>query len=325
MARRLVPLTIALVLGITPMLVVGSGATAREAGRGNAPSRVVDLPDGWQPEGVTTGRGGRVVYSGSLADGSIARVNTRTGQVLELPESSVGKPSVGLDYDRKRRILWVAGGPEGEIRAVELGTGAVLATYTAPASTNPAGRFINDVVVTSGAVYATDSFNQELVVVELPASLSIPPSGPTTLLPLTGDLVFRDGFNTNGIVETANNWLVLVQSNTGRLFRVNATSGKSRQIDLEGKRVRNGDGLELRGAILYVVRNQNNRVDVFEINKNAKAGERVKVLRSDDFDIPTTATVARGGLWVANARFGVPEAETPTAPYWLTRVPAFRG
>jgi len=323
MSRRLVPLALTLVLGITPAVAVTAGATAREGGARVAQSRTVDLPVGWQPEGVTTGRRG-TVYSGSLADGSIARVNTRTGGVIRLPDSAVGKPSVGLDYDRKRRILWVAGGPAGEIRAVHLPTGEVLRTYTFPATTNPDERFINDLVVTSGAVYATDSFNQELGVVELPASLSLPPSGPTTLLPLTGELVFTEGFNANGIVRSADGqYLVLVQSNTGRLFRVNPTSGRTKQIDLEGKRVKNGDGLELRGDILYVVRNANNRIDVFDLSNNVRSGKRVKVIRSDDFDTPTTATIVRRDLWVANARFGVNNPDT--ARYWLTRVAAFSG
>ena len=249
MSRRLIPLALTLALGITPALAIGAGAAAGGGGS-DTPSRVVQLPRGWQPEGVTTGRRGRV-YVGSLADGSIARVNTRTGSVLKLPDSTVNKPSVGLDFERERRVLWVAGGPEGEVRAVNPGTGEVLRTYTLPATTNPDDRFVNDVVATGNAVYATDSFHQELAVIELPASLSLPPSGPTTLLPLTGELVFTEGFNLNGIVESADGrWLVVVQTNTGRLFRVNPTSGRTKQIDLGGKRVRNGDGLELRGDIL---------------------------------------------------------------------------
>ena len=321
MSRRLVPLTLALVLGITPALVVGSGATAREAADRAAPPRTVDLPDGWAPEGVTKGRRG-LLYVGSLADGRIIRVNSRTGNTTILPDSAVGKPSVGLDYDRRRRILWVAGGDQGEIRAVQLGTGEVLATYTLPAT--PDDRFINDLVVTRGAVYATDSAHQELGVVELPASLTLPPSGPATVLPLTGELVYVDGFNANGIVRSnRGNWLVLVQSNTGRLFRVNPTTGQTRQIDLGGKRVRNGDGLERKGDILYVVRNQNHRVDVYDLSRNVKSGKRVDVIRSDDFDVPTTAAVVRRNLWVVNARFG--NTDPAPAPYWLTRVRAYTG
>lgn len=322
MSRRLVPLALTLALGITPAVALAGGATAQQDGRA-AVSRA-NLPQGWQPEGVTTGRRGKV-YSGSLADGRIARVNTRTGRVVVLPDSKVDKPSVGLDYDRRRRVLWVAGGPEGEIRVVQLGTGRVLRTYTLP--TDPDGRFINDLVVTAGAVYATDSFNQELAVVELPASLSLPPSGEASLMPLTGEVNYVAGeFNGNGIVESANGkWLVLVQSFTGQLFRVNPTTGRTKQLDLNGKRVKNGDGLELRSDILYVVRNVNNRVDVFDLSDNVRSGKRVEVIRNDRFDTPTTGTLVGKHLWVANARFGVAPEDAPTASYWLKRVKAFKG
>jgi sugar lactone lactonase YvrE len=262
------------------------------------------------------------LYVGSLVDGRIIRVNSRNGNTSILPDSAVGKPSVGVDYDKRRRILWVAGGPAGEIRAVHVVTGEVLATYTLPAT--PEDRFINDLVVTRGAVYATDSAHQELGVVELPASLSLPPSGPATVLPLTGELVYVEGFNANGIVESnRGNWLVLVQGNTGRLFRVNPTTGHTRQIDLGGNRVRNGDGLEAKGDILYVVRNENNRIDVYDLKRNVKSGKRVDVIRSRDFDVPTTAALVRGNLWVVNARFG--NTDPDPAPYWLTRVRAYRG
>lgn len=321
MTRRLVPLALTLVLGVTSALATAATAGAGEGDARAALARTVDLPDGWGPEGITKGRKGRL-FVGSLVDGRIIRVNSRTGSTRILPESEVGKPSVGLDYDRLRRILWVAGGDEGEIRAVSAGTGEVLATYTLP--DDPDGRFINDLVVTPGAVYATDSTNQELGVVELPAGLTLPPSGPATLLALTGELVYVDGFNANGIVESENgNWLVLVQTNTGRLFRVSPTTGRTRQIDLDGRRVRNGDGLEIRGDILYVVRNQNNRVDVFDLSASVQSAQRVDVIRSADFDVPTTAAVVRRSLWVVNARFG--NDDPAPAPYWITRVRAFTG
>ena len=41
-------------------------------------------------------------------------------------------------------------------------------------------------------------------------------------------------------------------------------------------------------------------------------------LTSDGFDVPTTAALARGSLWVVNARFGT--TPTPRTPYWITRV-----
>ena len=36
-------------------------------------------------------------------------------------------------------------------------------------------------------------------------------------------------------------------------------------------------------------------------------------------DVPTTATVAAGRLWVVNARFTTPP--TPDTEYWITQLP----
>ena len=67
--------------------------------------------------------------------------------------------AVGVDHDRRRDLLWVAGGGTNRIRAHDADTGRRLAVYNFPSET---ARFINDLVVTRRAVYATDSFNQEL-------------------------------------------------------------------------------------------------------------------------------------------------------------------
>jgi hypothetical protein len=37
-------------------------------------------------------------------------------------------------------------------------------------------------------------------------------------------------------------------------------------------------------------------------------------------DVPTTATITLGGLYVVNARFNTPP--TPDTAYWITRLPA---
>lgn len=280
----------------------------------------IDLPVGWQPEGVTTDR--KHVFSGSLATGAILRANPRTGEKRVLPQSATGTPAAGIDFDRRRGVIWVAGagpavgGPPGVVRAQDARTGEVLATYTPPAGA--AERFLNDLVVTRHAVYATDSFNRELVVVRLGHGRGVPPSGPTETLPLSGDLVLQAGFNANGIVVTRRGLLVLVQSNTGKLFRVGMATGQTREIDLGGALVTGGDGLELDHRTLYVVENQGN-VAVVRLARDASSGRIVDNLTSSNFDVATTGALVDHSLWVANARFGNPDPAN--AEYWLTRVP----
>ena len=311
------PLSIAAaLLSLCLLPAAAAPAIASHGHHDDGPDQIA-LPIGWQPEGVTTN--GKKVFSGSLATGSILKANPRTGATRVLPESATGKPAVGLDFDKRRDVIWVAGGPSGEVRAQDARTGRLLATYTTPPGANPAGRFINDLVVTRKAVYATDSFNQELVVVPLERRHGhrLPASGPAQLLPLTGDIVFDTSpgvFNANGIVKTRNG-LVVGQSNTGLLFRVDKATGEATTI--EGVSVPGADGIEPDHRTLYVT--GNGVVTVVELARDALSGEVVDTLTSPLLDVPSTSALVHHSLWVANARFGIPDPAN--APFFLTRIP----
>lgn len=292
-------------------------ASAHFGGRHDTPDRI-DLPNGWQPEGITTD--GKSLYVGSLANGAIWRAAVRTGKGAVLAAGVPGRVAVGIEYDERRDLLWVAGGPTAEVRAHDADTGALLATYSFPSTKE---RFLNDLVVTRRGVFATDSMNQELAVVPLKKGCrghDLPPASRARTLPLTGDLVYTTGFNLNGIVKSDGS-LVAVQSNSGKLFRIHPRTGDTDGVDLDGKLVTNGDGLEIDDDILYVVRNQNNLIAVVELDDDLDSGELVAELSDDDFDVPTTVALARHSLWAVNSRFGT----TPTASteYWITRVDEF--
>ena len=271
------------------------------------PSRI-DLPNGWQPEGIAAGAG-TTAYVGSLADGSIAKVNLRTGAVDADFIVGPGAPAVGLFFERDAGRLWVAGGPSGQVRVYDGRTGGALATYQFAAG------FVNDVVVTDGAGYATDSAIQQLLVVPLGADGSLPSPAAATPLPITGDFVYELGFNANGI-EWLNGRLLVPQSNTGELFSIDPDTGDSVQL-LPAGSITAADGIRLIGSNLYIVRNQLNQVDVYRL-----AGGTPRFVRSihpDGVDVPTTLAFGAGRLWVANARFSTPP--TPDTTYWITRIP----
>lgn len=304
MSRRL----LAPLLAIAAVLLLAAPAAAHGPGdHGNRPTRI-ELPDGWAPEGITMGRP-HTAFVGSLANGAIARVNLKTGATSVLAPGAAGRVTVGIDYEHRGDRIWAAGGPTGEIRAYDARTGALLQTYRVTAG------FLNDVVVTNHAVYVTDSFIQQLLVIPLPMDRSLPNPATVMALPLSGDIAYASGFNANGIVATRDE-LVLVQSNTGKLFSVNPTTGATKEIDLGGASLTFGDGLELHGRTLYVVRNQLNQVAVVRLRQGLRSGELVRTLTSPDLDVPTTVAFDRGRLWAVNARFGTPV--TPTTDYWLT-------
>lgn len=291
-------------------------STARAAGSSaNFPDRI-ELPDGFFPEGIESGRG-TSVFVGSLVDGAIWRGDLRKGTGAELVPGAQGLVSVGLAYEPRRDRLWVAGGGPGffgagDVRVYDASSGELLATF------QPEGvGFLNDVAVTGDAVYVTDSFNPQVVVIRLPADGSLPSTA--TLLPVSGDLVQTPNVpNLNGIV--AKNGVLLVgQSNTGQLFRVNPTTGIADEVDLGGARLTNADGLELHGHRLYVVRNSDNLVTVVRLGSRLARGVVLGDITDDGLDSPSTATVAAGRLWAVNARFGTPA--TPNKGYWITQLP----
>jgi sugar lactone lactonase YvrE len=274
----------------------------------------INLPNGWAPEGITAGRG-TTVYVGSLANGAIWQADVRTGEGFPLVEGEAGRVAVGLEYEAGADRLWVAGGGTGQVRVYDASSGTLLETYTfSPAV------FLNDLVVTDDAVYVTDSGIQQLGVIPLGPGGALPDPADVETLPLSGDIVFvPNQFNANGI-EEARGWLIVVQSNTGQLFRVDPGTGEATEIALgDGVSVTNGDGLLVHGSTLYVVRNRLNLVAVFKLGPGLTSATLVDELTSSGFDVPTTIARAAGSLYAVNARFGTPV--TPDTPYWITRLP----
>ena len=141
-------------------------------------------------------------------------------------------------------------------------------------------------------------------------------------MPLTGDLSFSAGFNLNGIDAAKNGkWLVVVQSNEGKLFRVNPRTGKTREFELTGGNVMTGDGILLQGKRLFVVQNTMNQIAVIRVDRRLREGTIKRVIKDTLFDVPTTIDdVGHNTLYAVNARFGVPPADRPTAAYNLVRV-----
>jgi hypothetical protein len=305
--RRLA-LLVSLVMGLS--LVLAPAVSAHSTS--SLPTRI-DLPDGWQPEGIESW--GKWLYAGSLANGAIWRANAKTGEGRILVPGETGKVAVGLHLDRKGR-LWVAGGPTGQIRVYDARDGDLLETYQFTGT-----GFLNDLDITRNAVYATDSLNAQLAVVPLGRRGSLPDPSAARLLPLDGDFQQQPGFNANGIVARGP-WLVMVQSGTGFLFKVHPRTGVASQIDTGGYLVTNGDGLELRGInTLYVVRNRMNLVAVLQMSQGLTRARLLgEIVRTPPVvDVPTTATVTLRGLYVVNARFGTPPG--PDVDYWITRLP----
>jgi sugar lactone lactonase YvrE len=308
--RRSLAITVAAV-------VVGTAAvsTAPAAPGTTTFPEVIALPDGWLPEGIAVGRGS-TFYSGSRANGAIYRGDLRTGEGSIFAPGATGRVAVGLSVDQRGRYLFVAGGPTGEAYVFDANSGALVANYvlTAP------GTFVNDVIVTRDAAYFTDSARPVLYRLALGPDGRVDPAMTIEEIDLGGDWQQVPGFNANGIEATPNGeWLIVVNSTVGALYRVDPQTGDTTQIDLGGASVAAGDGLLLHGSTLYVVRNQLNTIVVIDLASDLLQGTVTGQITSSLFDVPTTIAMFGSSLYAINARFSTPP--TPTTTYSIVRVP----
>jgi hypothetical protein len=304
-------------VGVLAIAVLSPAVGASPAVRNDSFPARIDLPDGFFPEGIEGGPGSSF-FVGSLLDGAIWRGDFRTGSGTVLAPGAPGLASAGIAYEAGRDRIWVAGvgAPllgAADVRVYDASSGALLATYQPPGA-----GLLNDVAVTREAVYVTDSSFPQLVVIPLAQDGSLEPPSAATTLPLGGDFVQTPGFNLNGIVAK-HGVLLVAQSSTGKLFRVDPASGAAARLDLGGVDLGYPDGLELLGHTLYVVRPFQNRVTVISLGARLTSGVVRGDLTDPSFDIPSTATVAGGRLWAVNLRFTTPP--TPTTPYWITQLP----
>lgn len=272
------------------------------------------LPAGFQPEGIEIGPGPHA-YFGSRATGDIYRADLRTGQG-KIISKGPGTQSLGLKSDDRGR-LFVAGGNAGDARVIDLRTGAVIRSYQLATGT----AFVNDVLLFHDAAWITDSANPVLYKLPLGRHGGLPREAVT--IPLTGAIQFATGTNANGIAPTPDHRnLLVVQSNTGKLFKADPRSGVTTEVDLGGESLANGDGLLLRGRTLYVVQNRLNTVAVVRMSADGSSGRVVDRLTDDRFDVPTTVAAFGGRLYLPNARFTTPPA--PDTAYDVVSVKARR-
>lgn len=304
----MLPLCVALLSAVT-----GCGAVT---GKGTSNLQdVITLPDGFRPEGIAIS--GKSLYTGSIPTGRIFRadITTGAGQVIVDPGASV-RSAIGMKVDGRNR-LFVAGGQTGQAYVYDAETGADIAAYTL----SQGNTFINDVTVTSDSAWFTDSRNPVLFRVPIGTDGSLGTQDAVTTVTLTGDFQFTEGVNNaNGIAAKPDgSLLIIVQSNTGKLFTVESANGATKEILLDaGESVPNGDGILLQGQTLYVVQNRLNQLAVISLSADFTTGTVVRRVTDPAFDVPTTVAATNGSLYLVNARFGIPGPDA--AAYTAVRI-----
>jgi sugar lactone lactonase YvrE len=277
---------------------------------------VIPLPDGFQPEGIAVGKGS-TFYVGSIPTGAVYRGDLRTGEGDILVPAQEGRAAIGMKYDERTGLLFVAGGPTGFAYVYDGDTGENVAEI----ELTTGDRFINDVVVTKDAAYFTNSAQPVIYRVALEENGELPSTPKVKEIPLRGEYQFTpDAFNANGIAATPNGkTLIIVNSVDGLPYKVRPGSGVAKLIDLDGETLLNGDGILLEGRTLYVVQNRMNQIAVVSLtNSDFDQGEVVNTITNDDFRVPTTIARFGDSLYAVNARFGT--EPTPDTEYEVVRV-----
>ena len=253
------------------------------------------------PEGITVEDG--FFYVSSTTDGAVYRGSLR-GETAEvfLPGGEDGRTTArGLAATED--LLLVAGGPNGTLFVYDRESGRFLGSFSAPDLEGQPAAFLNDVrVAPDGDAYATDSARD--LVYRVPADVLGVASGQLEVFSAGSVGDPRGQFNANGIAVTPDGeYLVVVQSDTGRLFRISTDDGSVREVDLGEARVRNGDGIVLQGRTLHVVQNATATVAEVRLSGRLTEGRVVDTVTDPSFAFPTTAALAGGRLLVVNSQF----------------------
>lgn len=284
----------ALVLVANPVAAAAPAAT------------VIVLPGASAAEGIAAGVG-NTFYAGDFYGGDIFRGDLRTGTAELFIDAPDGRMAVGMKYDPRTRLLYVAGGGNGQGYVYDTRTGATVATYQlAPAG---ATSFVDDVALTGTGAWFTDANRAELYLV--PLDRHGRPAATSSSLPLSGPAAdLSAAFNLNGIVASPDgDTLIVGHFGKGLLFTVDPSTGESALI--EGLVLPDVDGLVLLGNRLWAGQVFEDQVTEVRLSPDLSSGTVENVITSDVLHAPTTLIVKGNRLAIVNSHFdtGVP----PTA------------
>lgn len=295
-----------------------SNAANRKVDGGPLPTRYVLPGSSVFPEGIAYDERTQLVFVSSTTNGTVFR-GTASDETLTpfLPPGGDGRTTaIGLEVDNAGH-LFVAGGGTGNVWVYDELTGdliAVLVTGSSP-------TFINDIAVDkNGVAYITDSMSP-VIYRAVPNG-----SGGYTIerwLELAGTpIVYGPGFNLNGmVVSPSDQYLFTVQTNTGKIFRIDIATKAIVQLDVGGATFPNGDGLWIRGNTLYVLQNQQAIITEIRVQPNQARGTVVGQTTDPSFMVPTSLVGARGRLLVVNSQFNRRgPGLTPVLPFTVSVV-----
>lgn len=277
------------------------------AGYGLAADGIAFAADQAYPEGVAYSDKDKAFVVSSLRHGVIARVSA-SGEYRPFITDEKLVSTVGVLWDRKRNLLWVANSDPGlstrssdatrnklaAVAVYDASTGAPRAYHDLGALVD-GGHFANDLAQDDkGNVYVTDSF--------APVIYRIDAAGKRSIF-ARSDLFKGEGFNLNGIVVHPDGYLLVAKYNTGDLFRVSLKQPEKVEPVALKAPLKGADGLILDSSKrLFVVQNQGADALVELVSGDGWRSAREVSRRKTGMSFPTTGTRVGKSVYVLNAR-----------------------
>ncbi|MDQ0689309.1 SMP-30/gluconolactonase/LRE family protein [Arthrobacter sp. W4I7] len=275
---------------------------------------VIVLQGAKSAEGIAAGEG-TTFFAGELNTGDIFRGDIREGKAKRIIDAPEGRMAVGMKADVSNDLLFVAGGATGKAYVYNTETRKTVAEVTLTTKT---GSFINDVTLTDDGAWFTNSKYGELYLVKVSHSGEVRKAVRT--LTVKGDAASALGpndFGMNGIaVAEDGDTLIVAHTRDEALYAVDPETGKSDRI--KGRDLEFIDGILVKGHTLWAVQNMDNQISRVELSDDLSSFKVEDVIKSKNFDIPTTVAKFGDTLAAVNAKFG-----RQAARYEVVLVPAW--
>lgn len=298
------------------------------------------------PEGTTIDEVRDEIYTTSVTRGTIFRGRLTDTRLTEfLPPGKDGRiQTLGINVDAARNRLFICGGGTGLAFVYDTRNGQLLGKFKTDVAPTSGGTgtvhdifvssntLVNDVAITpNGDAYFTDSIRP--ILFRLPASQLGQPNTTLTLetwrdftgtvlsYPIPDPNDFLTSVNANGITVTADGqYFIIVQTNTGKLFRVTIADKSVIEINAGSARPAPvGAGLAMSGNTLYIV-SPVMPIKRFTLSADFASATEVPLVNPPTFNNASAAALAGGRLYVVNAQILTFIGGTSTAPPFIISV-----
>jgi sugar lactone lactonase YvrE len=263
------------------------------------------------PEGIAFNPKTNEFFVSSMRHGTVGAVKA-DGTYREFAKDPLLLSAVGLHADPDRNRLLVCGSDAGvsmvtspktqkkiaHLLSFDLTTGKRTHVVELEKLSAEGQHFCNDMTIDDkGNVFVTDSFS--------PIIYRVDPSYKAKVF-LKNDTFKGEGFNLNGIVHHAGDYLLVAKYNDGTIWKIDEKDPKKMEQVAISEKLPNADGMLLTGdGELVVVQNGDvNRVVRLKSTDGFKTAKVDKVV-STTKDFPTTVVAGVGGkLYVMMSRLG---------------------